>query len=247
MTKKLAATTPKKRITTCPWLLDVSIFITVLLFLSQEQLSHARIHFTTLQTEYSHFHSIEMDTIIAASHLPIPPTPAAPAVPLLTPANAAVPNLDRYVSFCGKHMLEQLLDDTRDHPECPTIAIHMDSYTRMGKTKVCELLAILVLEDVKSHLPPAFNRPIKMYTDMTVHNDYALITFHWVTKSFRKSIGRDNLKRATQLCSICDIWKPAHQFKYCGRCNATYYCSPLCQRQDWPVHKKCCVQKGGQR
>jgi hypothetical protein len=172
-----------------------------------------------------------MDTIKAAS-------PSAEPV---------APNLDRYVSFCGKHMLEQLLDDTHDHPECPTIAIHMDSYTRMGKTKVCELLAILVLEDVKHHLPPAFNRPIKMYTDMTVHNDYALITFHWVTKSFRKSIGRDNLKRATQLCGICDVWKPAHQFKYCGRCNATYYCSPLCQRQDWPVHKKCCVQKGGQR
>jgi hypothetical protein len=29
-------------------------------------------------------------------------------------------------------------------------------------------------------------------------------------------------------------------FKFCSKCCITVYCSANCQRQHWPVHKKCC-------
>lgn len=31
--------------------------------------------------------------------------------------------------------------------------------------------------------------------------------------------------------------------KKCGKCQEALYCSPECQRADWPMHKKTCIKK----
>ena len=46
------------------------------------------------------------------------------------------------------------------------------------------------------------------------------------------------LKRVS-LCAVC---ANANDLKHCGRCNATAYCSPACQKVDWPKHKLECAE-----
>jgi hypothetical protein len=55
----------------------------------------------------------------------------------------------------------------------------------------------------------------------------------------------DESVRATELriCSKCGKTEDEPgmtAFKRCARCKTQYYCSPECQRSDWPKHKKGC-------
>ncbi|KAI0636313.1 ankyrin [Trametes polyzona] len=45
-------------------------------------------------------------------------------------------------------------------------------------------------------------------------------------------------------CATCG--KSQVPLKFCARCHATWYCSKGCQKQDWPTHKRSCVQLGSQ-
>ncbi|KAK3638457.1 Egl nine 1 [Elasticomyces elasticus] len=49
-----------------------------------------------------------------------------------------------------------------------------------------------------------------------------------------------NTQTTSQVCGICG--KGGYLFK-CGRCKTTYYCSKLCQTQNWTVHKTVCKSR----
>jgi hypothetical protein len=50
-------------------------------------------------------------------------------------------------------------------------------------------------------------------------------------KIYKKSTIRD-------ICSVCG--NTNKKLKYCGRCHNKKYCSPECQKKDWPSHKLVC-------
>jgi hypothetical protein len=37
-------------------------------------------------------------------------------------------------------------------------------------------------------------------------------------------------------CTVCNAENPNH----CARCQSASYCSPECQKKDWPIHKTLC-------
>jgi len=53
----------------------------------------------------------------------------------------------------------------------------------------------------------------------------------------------------TAICRYCrkteDVGhnQSLQTLKYCSRCKSARYCSPECQRTDWPEHKKECFKK----
>jgi len=38
-------------------------------------------------------------------------------------------------------------------------------------------------------------------------------------------------------CHMCGVFHPAQE---CGRCRGVQYCSTVCQKADWKVHKQFC-------
>ncbi len=46
-------------------------------------------------------------------------------------------------------------------------------------------------------------------------------------------------KKKSHTCSFCN--KTTGR-QHCSSCKTAYYCSPSCQLQDWPKHKKSCAQ-----
>jgi hypothetical protein len=46
----------------------------------------------------------------------------------------------------------------------------------------------------------------------------------------------------TSQCACCEKKAAADvQLLACSRCLKTYYCSAVCQKQDWNQHKKTCA------
>ena len=41
--------------------------------------------------------------------------------------------------------------------------------------------------------------------------------------------------------NICAVCANSNNLKHCSRCQATAYCSPVCQKADWPKHKLVCA------
>ncbi|THH30139.1 hypothetical protein EUX98_g4036 [Antrodiella citrinella] len=58
-----------------------------------------------------------------------------------------------------------------------------------------------------------------------------------VDKWLRKRRGEEALLDEKK-CGSCG--KTDGSLKYCGKCHTVKYCSPECQRKDWPLHKKTC-------
>ena len=42
-------------------------------------------------------------------------------------------------------------------------------------------------------------------------------------------------------CANC-YKKHTEEFKKCGKCKSVYYCSQICQKEDWKKHKQICSQ-----
>lgn len=69
------------------------------------------------------------------------------------------------------------------------------------------------------------------------HSDYQMCSdFIAQKKTIADSSPVDNGVRL-QSCGHCG--NKADRLR-CGRCHVTFYCSPSCQRQDWPNHKRFC-------
>lgn len=47
----------------------------------------------------------------------------------------------------------------------------------------------------------------------------------------------------TYVSTACKVCGQTEGLKWCGACNKVRYCGATCQRADWKVHKKFCVQK----
>ncbi|KAJ7280376.1 ankyrin repeat-containing domain protein [Mycena rebaudengoi] len=58
-----------------------------------------------------------------------------------------------------------------------------------------------------------------------------------VQKWIRKRAGEE-APRSEKSCDACGI--SASALKNCGRCGVARYCSPECQKKDWPSHKPTC-------
>lgn len=45
-------------------------------------------------------------------------------------------------------------------------------------------------------------------------------------------------------CLYCHVLKPTNELKKCSGCKIAVYCSPACQKEDWPLHKRACRREG---
>lgn len=56
-----------------------------------------------------------------------------------------------------------------------------------------------------------------------------------------EALGDNRDRVALQTCAGCKAKASAiGQFKFCPRCQDTFYCSKACQKKDWKTHKKLC-------
>ena len=46
--------------------------------------------------------------------------------------------------------------------------------------------------------------------------------------------------KSCELCSAVSTATTGAAYRKCGQCLVTYYCTPECQRLDWPMHKGLC-------
>ena len=46
--------------------------------------------------------------------------------------------------------------------------------------------------------------------------------------------------KSCELCGAVSTATTGEAYRKCGQCLVTYYCSPQCQRLDWPRHKGIC-------
>lgn len=50
-----------------------------------------------------------------------------------------------------------------------------------------------------------------------------------------------DLSELTRKCACCGAFEcGAERFKKCARCTKVSYCSTVCQKKDWPLHKAVC-------
>ncbi|KAF7290580.1 hypothetical protein MIND_01298100 [Mycena indigotica] len=62
-----------------------------------------------------------------------------------------------------------------------------------------------------------------------------------ITKWIRKRSGEE-APREVKGCDYCGKpWSEESPLKNCGRCRIARYCSPQCQKNSWPKHKKTCA------
>lgn len=62
-----------------------------------------------------------------------------------------------------------------------------------------------------------------------------------------EAAGAESTAATAGACAACgsSSSSPDAAFKKCSRCKAVRYCSVLCQRMHWPVHKASCSEGGG--
>ena len=71
-----------------------------------------------------------------------------------------------------------------------------------------------------------------------------------VKRSVRANVGAEDFD-VEQCCAKCGKWDFGAgsdvSLKRCARCLTIYYCSPACQKEHWPQHKKHCKRLRAER
>ena len=77
--------------------------------------------------------------------------------------------------------------------------------------------------------------------EISLNNSQAQHDAQWekVKEYHRKKPRRDGIsKKMNRICERCFV--RSQDMKKCAGCTTAYYCSVVCQKQDWKKHKKMC-------
>jgi hypothetical protein len=129
--------------------------------------------------------------------------------------------------------------DLRDQPGCARKVIH---FIHNG---ICFAYAMLI-----SQIAVSQGHESKMLAEMMLQCLYMLGLLHQHTASHTEMM--EYVYRTSNPfcwivghCQVC--MDPGPGLLTCSRCKAIRYCSPKCQKSDWPFHKLLCGEKGEQK
>lgn len=78
------------------------------------------------------------------------------------------------------------------------------------------------------------NRPLKLKLPFNKENIYKILGKQENQRTLRNIV-------TLQQCNWYKCMKKDIKLKKCRQCMSVFYCSKLCQKKDWKMHKKCCT------
>uniref|UniRef100_A0A7M4DUJ0 MSS51 mitochondrial translational activator n=1 Tax=Crocodylus porosus TaxID=8502 RepID=A0A7M4DUJ0_CROPO len=81
----------------------------------------------------------------------------------------------------------------------------------------------------------AMDSNIPVMPDYLTFTDFGIRTYFDMFKKME-----DTFKFCVECKKLPDALPDSKNLRRCKRCQNVYYCSPECQRANWPVHKKFC-------